>query len=325
MADLIPTNFTEVAIYVLLFSAYFMVMELIFLSLDRRATGRATLTRRLDVRQSLTGDGQASTGYRSQPALVQSDQFTGPLAPLARLYRESGLDWRAWQVAIVVAAQSALCSVLAYLIFKNVFVVAFVAVVATVVFPLALLLFKRANRLRKFEGQLPDALDSMVRSIKAGHPIPTSIQMVVREFSEPIGTEFAKVSDEMTYGLDLETAMRNLNSRVRQHDLSLVVSAISIHTKSGGHLSEILGNLASVVRHRIRMRMKVRALSAEGRLSAIVLSILPFVLFGILSFTAPDYYGQVWKHNIVYPIFIAAGVWMAIGNFIMWHMVNFEI
>ena len=108
----------------------------------------------------------------------------------------------------------------------------------------------------------------------------------------------------MTYGMDLETAMRNLNSRVRQHDLSLVVSAISIQTKSGGNLSEILSNLASVVRERTRMRLKVRALSAEGRWSAIVLSMLPFALFAFLSFTAPDYYGEVWRFNIVYPIFI---------------------
>ena len=325
MADLIPTNFVEVAIYVLLFSAYFMVMELIFLSLDRRATGRATVSRRLEVRQSLSADGELTTGFQSQPSLVQPDQFTGPLAPLARLYREAGLQWSTWQVVLLVMVQALLCGALSFAIFKNVAVVLFVTALASVMFPLGLLLLMRANRMRKFEGQLPDALDTMVRSIRAGHPIPTSIQMVVREFNEPIGTEFAKVADEMTYGLDLETAMRNLNTRVRQHDLSLVVSAISIHTKSGGHLSEILGNLASVVRHRIRMRMKVRALSAEGRLSAIVLSILPFVLFGILSFTAPDYYGQVWKYNIVYPIFLAAGVWMTIGNFIMWHMVNFEI
>ncbi|MGI9394311.1 MAG: type II secretion system F family protein [Boseongicola sp.] len=181
-----------------------------------------------------------------------------------------------------------------------------------------------ARRLRRFESQLPEALDTIVRSLRAGHPTTAAIQMVAREFPKPLGDEFEILSNEITYGLDLETAMRNMAARVRLHDLGMIVSAIALHARSGGNLSEILTNLAGVIRERMRLRLKVRALSAEGRFSAITLSLLPFILFGALSLVAPGFYGAVWGNPLIYPIFIGAGIWMGIGNLIMWRMVNIE-
>jgi tight adherence protein B len=161
--------------------------------------------------------------------------------------------------------------------------------------------------------------------MRAGHPAQAAMRMVVRELPDPVGTEFAIVADELTYGLDLETAMKNMNRRVGQQDLGLLVAAIGLQAKSGGNLAEILGNLSKVIRERLRMRLKVKALSAEARFSALVLSILPVGLFALLHVIAPGYYGEVWKTAIVKPLLAGALIWMMIGDYVMYRMVRFEI
>ena len=180
-------------------------------------------------------------------------------------------------------------------------------------------------RQKGFGAQFPDALDIIVRSLRAGHPVPIAITMVARESPDPIGTEFGIVADEITYGADLETAMRNLYFRIGQDDLPLFVTAVAIQGSTGGNLGEILANLSAVIRQRFKMRRKIRALAAEGRASALILSSLPIVMFMIVQLVAPDFYGSVWHEDITKIILATAGGWMACGNFIMYQMVNFRI
>ena len=157
-------------------------------------------------------------------------------------------------------------------------------------------MFLRGRRLRKFEQHLPEAIDTLVRSLRAGHPVQAAIRMVVRELPDPIGTEFAIVADELTYGLDLETAMKNLHRRVGQQDLGLLVAAIGLQGKTGGNLAEMLGNLSGVISDRLRMRLKVKALSAEARFSALSSASCPIALFCLLWVIAPIYYGDIWEY-----------------------------
>ncbi len=149
--------------------------------------------------------------------------------------------------------------------------------------------------------------------------------MVGREMPDPVGTEFGMVSDEITYGADLETALRNLYFRVGQDDLPLFVTAVAIQGSTGGNLSEILGNLSAVIRQRFKMRRKIKALAAEGRFSAFILSGLPIAMFLVLQMMAPDFYGQVWNVDMTKIVLGCAGGWMAMGNLIMFRLVNFRI
>jgi tight adherence protein B len=149
--------------------------------------------------------------------------------------------------------------------------------------------------------------------------------MVARELPDPVGTEFGLVADEITYGADLETAMRNLYFRIGQDDLPLFVTAVAIQSSTGGNLGEILQNLSAVIRMRFKMRRKIRALAAEGRASALILSSLPIGIFFIIQFIAPEFYGSVWQYDLTKTCLIIAGSWMGIGNFIMYRMVNFRI
>jgi len=183
----------------------------------------------------------------------------------------------------------------------------------------------RSRRQKAFGAQFPDALDMIVRSLRAGHPTPIALTMVAREMQDPIGSEFGIVVDEITYGADLETALRNLNVRIGQDDLPLFVTAVAIQGSTGGNLGEILDNLSAVIRMRFKMRRKIRALAAEGRASALILSSLPIVMFLIIQLVSPNFYASVWDIPLTKQALIAAGVWMGVGNLILYRLVNFKI
>jgi tight adherence protein B len=150
------------------------------------------------------------------------------------------------------------------------------------------------NGLRtKFEEQLPDALDLIVRSLKIGHPVASAIGVIAREMPAPIGPEFAIVSEQVSYGHDLPTALAELQERVPAPDLGYFSMAIQIQSESGGNLVESLQKLANVVRDRYRMFRKVHAITAEGRFSAWALSLFPFIIAFLITLVRPDYYAQV--------------------------------
>jgi tight adherence protein B len=164
-----------------------------------------------------------------------------------------------------------------------------------------------------------------VRSLRAGHPVPIAITMVGREMPDPIGSEFGVVSDEITYGADLETAMRNLYCRIGSDDLPLFVTAVGIQGSTGGNLGEILENLSGVIRQRFKMRRKIRALAAEGRASAMILSALPIGMFIVIQVVAPDFYAAVWHEQLTKVLLGCAVGWLLLGNLIMFKMVKFKI
>jgi tight adherence protein B len=192
------------------------------------------------------------------------------------------------------------------------------------VLPVLVLRRARNKRIQKFARQLPDALDMIVRSLRAGHPASVAISLVAREMPDPLGTEFGIVSDEITFGLSIEQAARKLSQRVGFEGLHLLSISLSIQAKTGGNLTEILSNLSSVLRERQKLRLKIKALSSEGRMSAWIISLFPLVMFGILMVVAPSYYGGVWDSPLIAPVFLTFGLWALMGDFIMYRMVNFD-
>lgn len=199
-----------------------------------------------------------------------------------------------------------------------------VALVSTVILTIVYVRIIRERRISRFNEQLPDMVDIVVRSLKAGHPLPISLGLVAREMRDPGGTEFGIASDEITYGLDVPTALQNLARRVGDPDLVFVVMATTIQAQTGGNLSEILSRLSKLIRDRYKLRRKVHSLTAEGRASAVALTVMPFALFGLVRLIAPSYYGDVWDDPI-FRMAIAVGfVLLVIGNFVMRRMVKFK-
>jgi len=185
------------------------------------------------------------------------------------------------------------------------------------VLPFAHVLRKRQNRIRKIEQQLPDALDLMSRALKAGHALPSGLQMVGEEAQEPIAGEFRIVHDEINYGVDVQTALMNLAHRVPSTDLRYFVIAVLIQRDTGGNLTEVLGNISALVRERLKLLGKVRVLSAEGRMSGWVLGILPFAVAGVINLLNPQFMSVLWTDpmglKIVYTalgMMLLAAFWM---------------
>jgi tight adherence protein B len=312
-------------VLVLLFCAHFLLLEAIFLAYARRSESRSQLRRRLAIGKSNEEQQQVLSGMRHKRSLLINDQGFPPLVWLNRLIVQSGVEWGAAWFPATYMGISALVSLPVLFFFGHLPT----AVAAGILGGAGLLVFffsvMRSRRHRKLQAQLPEATDILVRSLRAGHPVASAIKLVARDLPDPIGTEFAIVADEMTYGLDLEAAMDNLGSRVGQRDFALIVTATRIQTSTGGNLAEILSSMSRVVRESLKLRMKVKALSAEGRWSAIILTILPFALFGVLTLTAPSFYGEVWKEPMVPIVLGASVVWVMVGNIIMFRMVNLEI
>jgi len=173
--------------------------------------------------------------------------------------------------------------------------------------------------------QLPDALDSMARGLRVGHPLNTSIGAVAREMPDPIGTEFGIVYDQVNFGDDLTDAMQEFAERVDLEDVNYLSASIGIQHGTGGDLASVIQTLSNVIRSRITMRRKIQAVSSEGRLTAWFLSALPLVIFGYTSFSTPDYYGGVSHDPLFLPMAIAiAG--LTIANFlILRKLVSFRI
>jgi tight adherence protein B len=184
--------------------------------------------------------------------------------------------------------------------------------------------FKVRRRISRFSEQLPDVLDIIVRSLKAGHPLTIALSLAGREMPDPAGTEFGIASDEVTFGLDITTAMSNMSKRVGAPDLLFVITSISVQAQSGGNLGEVLSRLSRLIRERFRMRRKVTALTAEGRMSATILTALPVVIFLIVSRSSPQYFGQVWDDPAFHKAMGAAALLLCAGNFIMRRMANFK-
>jgi tight adherence protein B len=230
----------------------------------------------------------------------------------------------------MIFAATFLCAGLAIALLMSV-LLHFSTLVSLIVFlaiglglPLLVLRRARNKRIQKFAKQLPDALDMIVRSLRAGHPASVAVALVAREMPDPLGTEFGIVSDEITFGLSIEQAVRKLSQRVGFEGLHLLSVSLSIQSKTGGNLTGILSNLSVVLRDRQKLKMKIRALSGEGRLSAWIISLFPIVMFLILQLLAPSYYGTVWDSPMILPVFTIFGLWALLGDFIMYRMVNFD-
>lgn len=191
--------------------------------------------------------------------------------------------------------------------------------------PFFVLSFKRNRRLRTFEEQFPEALDLIARALKAGHAFATGLKMVADEMSEPVGPEFRKTFDEQNFGLPLKDALENLTHRVPLIDVRFFATAVLIQRETGGNLSEILENLAHVVRERFKILRQVRVYTAHGRLTGYVLLALPAVLCIALSFINPDHMNTLFRERMGQMLLMTAAVMQFIGYMWIRQVVKIEV
>jgi tight adherence protein B len=320
------SNFNSIyLLYLLIGVSAAMFVEGVYLLLYSKASYRSNINRRLKVMDEKTDRESVLVQLRRERGLTSTGDYRLPLVSLNQLVLQSGLTLGFGRLILfILIGMGAVFA--GTLVFTHTFSHAVMAALfCGLVLPYFVLRYLRKRRQKKFSAQFPDAIDIIVRSLRAGHPVPIAVNMVAREMPDPIGSEFGTVTDEITYGADLETAMRNLFYRIGTDDLPLFVTAIAIQSSTGGNLGEILENLSGVIRERFKMRRKIRALAAEARASALILSSLPIGLFAVIWFLVPSFYGSVWDQSLTKIVLAIAACWMGVGNFIMYRLVNFRV
>jgi tight adherence protein B len=302
-----------------------LFVEGIYLLFFSGASYRRNVNRRLKLLKDEPNRENILVQLRRERGLTSAGNYKVGIEALNKLVLQSGVTLGLNKIMMFSAIGGVAAFVASIFLRGGLFEPPLTGLFCGIVVPFLMLKILRGRRQKAFGGQFADGLDMIVRSLRAGHPVPIAITMVAREMQDPIGSEFGIVADEITYGSDLESALRNLYFRIGQDDLPLFVTAVAIQGSTGGNLGEILENLSAVIRQRFKMRRKIRALAAEGRASAIILSSLPIAMFLIIQVVAPDFYSSVWQEDITKKALAAAGCWMGMGNFIMYRLVNFRI
>jgi tight adherence protein B len=286
-------------------SGLWIFVGLVFLAVFLLAQGTvvpvfgeaARMRKRLTARLSSVAN---AAGHESLPSLLR-EKYLKELSPLersletlpamtrlARLIEQSGESAPAYQVvglSLVLAAAGAACGWL----LTRLWDVAVLGALVAGAFPYLRLLGKRAERTAKFEEQLPEALDVIKRALRAGHPFSQCLKLVAEDMEDPISHEFDLIFSEINYGNDVRPAMHGLLERMPSVSVMAFVTAVLVQKETGGNLAETLERISAVIRGRFRLHRRVRTLSAEGRMSAWVLALVPLFLFALITVTTPDY------------------------------------
>lgn len=295
---------------------------LIRVALDNRARANAANRKLAEIPAPAI-----SQAIGNRAPLVRADPGWRQQAPFRtgwRLWRQSGLAWRPslllFQITVLVLGIVLVAGLWVPSVPLRIVVSLLVAAgVASVVILLA-----RSRRIRAFSDQLAEALDIANRSLSAGHPLVTAIALAGREMAEPLGGEFRQLADELTYGVPLEKALSNMRERVGADDLDLLSIALGVQSGTGGNLVELLANLSSTLKARAMLRGRVRAISSEGRITAVFMSVYPFLLYMLLATIAPTYFDPFWQSNVVEEVLAVIAIVMVAGNLILYKLVNFR-
>ena len=243
---------------------------------------------------------------------------------LQAILRQANLNWSAGKLLLFSFAGLAIpCYLVQFLLHSPALAIA--AGVLLGIAPLCWVLFKRRQRFRRIEQQLPDALDLMVSALRAGHSLIAAMGLIARECPDPIGGEFRTCFDEQNYGLELKAAIDNLLVRVPSQDIRVFTSVIVIQKESGGNLAEVLDKTAYSVRERFRLRRQVMVHTAQGRLTGIILTFMPVGLGIALYLANPTMVSVLWTRPLGVKLLWASSGLTLIGGLIINKIVNMDV
>jgi tight adherence protein B len=247
----------------------------------------------------------------------------GTVGPLQRTITESGVNLTVGLFLLI----SAFTGMLAFVVANNfvhlmIIGIAVGALAACV--PYGYLLYARSVRIRKFEEGFPEAIDLIARALRAGHAFTTGLGMVADEMLPPVGTEFRLLYDRQNFGQPLPDALKAFADRVPLVDARFFVTAVLTQRESGGNLSEVLDNLASVIRERFKVKRQIRVVTAHGRITGLVLVLLPPCMAVAMYTLGPDNFKPLFTDPLGIRMLIGAGVLQVVGTLIMRKLINFE-
>ncbi|MFB9240767.1 type II secretion system F family protein [Massilia antarctica] len=316
---------------VLVFIAVVLLFEGIYLMWK---TYRGPQARKIEQRLnalSAAGDNSAQSHLLRERMLSELPLFQRLLLRLPRAHQldryllQANLNWTVSKLLLACAGCGAAGFLLVTALLHQPFVLGAAAGAPLAWLPLAYVQRRRRRRLTKLEQQLPDALDLLARALRAGHAFGAGLQMIGEEMVDPIAGEFRMVHDEINFGVSLEQALGNLSVRAPITDLRYFVVAVLIQRDSGGNLTEVLANLSRLIRQRLKLFWHVRVLSAEGRMSAWLLSLLPFAIGGLMSVFNPEFMAPLWTDPLGQSMVRGMLVSMAFGILLLRRIIRIRI
>ena len=272
-----------------------------------------------------------------EPTVLMEQRVEDPLegflknvgfrTPFERFIQQAGVDWTPGRLMLVILIGAGVGAAIGAVVRPFGFFAPSIAALAILFgsLPYFYLRIKRAKRIAAFEEQLPEALDFLARSMRAGHAFSISLEMLGQESPDPLGQEFRILFNEQNLGAPLDVALASFAGRVPLLDIRLFVSSILLQRQTGGNLSEILIRLAYVIRERFKLKRQVKAASAHGRMTAAILTILPFVTMIALLIIAPGYLQGMAADSDGKWMIAGAIVAQVVGYFIMQKIVNIKV
>jgi tight adherence protein B len=315
---------------VLVFTSVILFMQALFLlwRARRGATARR-LQRRLDgLSQAMSKDGVRPllkqnklsnlTGFAD---LLGGMSFTGHLE---RFLMQAGSRWTVGRLLLASGTAAAVgCAFAAVTALPAMLDLAIALLLGLL--PWIYVARARSKRLRKLQQQLPEALDLITRALRAGHALPLGIQLLSEEMPDPIASEFRLVHEQVSFGVSLQQALSNLCDRVPLTDYRYFVVSVLIQRQSGGNLTEVLGKLSALVRGRLKLMARVKVLSAEGKMSAWILGVMPFCLGALMHALNPEFMSPLWTDPIGIGILKTLLTMMLFGAFVLTRIIKIRV
>ncbi|HTD04527.1 type II secretion system F family protein [Undibacterium sp.] len=316
---------------VAIFIAVVLLIEGIYVTWNTsRGPDAKRIARRLQVMSAGSHARQADVSILKKRLLSESPGIQRLLLQVPRIHRldrlleQSGTKLNVAQFCLLSLGCGA--ATLALLSLTQVPALVTLALsIAALCIPWLSLIGKKRKRLAKIEGQLPDALDLMSRAMRAGHALPSAIKMVSEEMPEPLADEFRIVFDEVNYGISMQEALKNMAARVPGTDVGYFVVAVLIQRETGGNLTELLHNIATIVRERLKLFGQIKVFSAEGRLSAWILGLMPFGMAAVLQLVNPGFMSLLWSDPAGQQMLGCMAVLMVLGVFWMRKLIRIRM
>ena len=297
-----------------------------FLSGEKKAESRRASVAKSEPAARAADKNQRSRREQVETSLkdLEARRRKESKVPLSSRLTQAGLDWSTQKFMIVSGILAAACFLVAILSGGGLLSAAGLAFAAGLGLPRWSLSYLKKRREAKFLKALPDAVDVIVRGIKAGLPLFESIKVVAADAPEPLKSEFLAIIETQAIGMPLGEACTRLFERMPVPEANFFGIVIAIQQKSGGNLSEALGNLSKVLRDRKKMAEKIQAMSMEAKASAGIIGSLPPIVMLLVYLSTPDYISLLWTHPTGQLMLVGCAVWMSAGIFVMKRMINFD-
>ena len=300
-------------------------LAFVFVSGDSRAKKRQDALQTNSAKVKDAGVDRTARRKQVSDSLKELDQKASrKKVTLETKIQQAGLAISRQQFFLGSGGAAIFVALMVYLLTNSLAIAGPSAIIGGLGLPNYVLSFLRKRRIAKFVNEFPNAMDIVVRGVKAGLPLGDCLRIIANEAAEPVRTEFRIIVESQALGLSLSEAVDRIAQRVPVTEANFFAIVINIQAKAGGNLSEALGNLSRVLRERKKMKGKISAMSMEAKASAVIIGVIPFVVTGLLYFSSPGYISLLWITTHGKIIASCGLAWMAVGTMMMKKMIAFD-